>query len=81
MCISLLDSYLCFRWWGGHGKCGPFKETVTNTKELELSNVAGVFFVLAAGVLLACIACVVEIICIRYKKCKKKVRTNFSLVR
>ena len=61
------------RWWGGHGRCGAFKDTKTDTKELDLTNVAGIFIVLACGVLLACIACVVEIICIRYKKCKKKV--------
>ena len=74
----LLQRYVCdiyFRWWGGHGKCGAFKDTITNTKELDLANVAGIFIVLASGVLLACVACVIEIICIRYKKCQKKVRT------
>ena len=71
------------RCWGGHGKCGAFKDTTTDTKELDLTNVAGIFIVLACGVLLASIACIVEIICIRYKKCKKKVcnRICLSLVR
>ncbi len=68
-----------FRWWSG-GKCDAFKETSTsNTKELDMANVAGVFIVLAVGIVLACLACLAEVICIKYRKCKEKVNLEWIM--
>lgn len=57
------------RWWSG-SKCDDFKDTKTSgTKELDLPNIGGVFIVLAVGVAVAVVVCVLEVI---YKKAKKR---------
>ena len=61
------------RWWK-QGKCSEFKDTQTGrTKELDLYNVGGVFIVLAFGVAIAIIICLIELIVHKWKqKCKSR---------
>ena len=57
------------RWWSG-GQCENFKDTKTSgTKELDLQNIGGVFIVLAVGVGIALVVCLLEVL---YKKLKRR---------
>ncbi|XP_064608494.1 glutamate receptor ionotropic, kainate 3-like [Liolophura sinensis] len=62
------------RWWGRSG-CPDMKQTAS-TKELEFKNVAGIFLVLAGGVILSALLCVANFIIYKRKeavKSRKKV--------
>ncbi len=64
------------RWWSG-GICDEFKETSTSrSKELDMPNVAGIFLILAGGIVLAILACLIEVIVRKIKEVRtEKVRT------
>ena len=61
--------------------CDEFQETSTSrSKELDMSNVAGIFFILGGGVVLAMLACVIEIVGRKIQELRKeKVSVHFQL--
>ena len=68
-----VDDFTC-RWWSG-GQCEDFKDTKTSgTKELDLQNIGGVFIVLAVGVCIALVVCLLEVLYKKLKRRKNKVR-------
>ncbi len=55
------------RWWGA-GDCPDFSQPSSDeTSELQLDNVAGIFFVLLGGIALATISLILDTICKRFK--------------
>ena len=54
--------FIFYRWWKAD-KCQTHEETThyaDDTEELKLENVAGIFFILAAGLILGLIACLID---------------------
>lgn len=61
------------RWWQ-NSKCPDVvKSTPSNTQSLAMEKVAGVFVVLAAGIVLSLFACVTEYY---YRMCVKRVKNR-----
>lgn len=61
--------------------CGEFRDTSTSgTKELDIDNVAGIFFVLAGGSAFAMLVCLAEVIAIKFRNSRNKVRTKQLLI-
>ena len=49
--------YFIYRWWGRRRCPDVTKPSADETSELQIENVAGVFFILLGGILCAAIAC------------------------
>ncbi|XP_052281246.1 glutamate receptor-like [Dreissena polymorpha] len=54
-------------WWGNKGECGFNKGHKSKKKSLSLSNVAGIYFILIAGLVFAIIVGVCEFLYIKSK--------------
>ena len=77
ICFSLQtdDTYVVFilRWWGQTDCPDYSKPTADTTTELQLENVAGIFFILLGGVGVSLIAGVITR-CLSYRLEKKKAK-------
>ena len=64
------------KWWYENTECQNPKEK-TKKNELSLSNVAGIFFILVGGLIVAMFAALIEF-CILAKKEAKRAKTTLS---
>ncbi|XP_046553421.1 glutamate receptor ionotropic, kainate 2-like [Haliotis rubra] len=48
------------KWWGSKSCPDPAKSSTDETMELQIENVAGVFFILVGGIVIAGLACLAE---------------------
>jgi ionotropic glutamate receptor len=64
------------KWWYDNTECREPKDNVKKN-ELSLSNVAGIFFILVGGLIVAMIAALVEF-CLNSKKEAKRAKTTFT---
>ena len=66
------------RWWGRRD-CPEFsKSSSDETSELQIENVAGVFFILVGGIVVAAVTCLGEYVAKQISKNIKKVRPYFK---
>jgi len=68
------------KWWFDKTECNPnldSQETPTTPNELSLSNVAGIYYILIGGLLLAVFVAILEFVC-RSKTSRLKVPANGS---
>ena len=64
------------KWWYENTECLDQSET-TKKNELSLSNVAGIFFILIGGLVLAMIVALVEF-CLNSKREAKRAKSSLS---
>ena len=69
-----------YRWWQtDSGKCPSMSDSgkkPTDTEELKLENVAGIFFVLVGGLVLGLLACLFDkffVVCRRNRQVRRDV--------
>jgi hypothetical protein len=67
------------RWWS-NGECEEFEDTRTETKELDILNVAGVFLVLLIGILLSAVAGFIEFLTRLFVRRRKEVSSRLHNV-
>jgi glutamate receptor 3 len=65
------------KWWYENTECHDSSSEKTKKNELSLSNVAGIFFILVGGLILAMAAALVEF-CYNSKQEAKRAQTSLS---
>ncbi|XP_067663932.1 glutamate receptor ionotropic, kainate 2-like [Haliotis asinina] len=69
------------KWWGSRSCPDPAKSSSDETSELQIENVAGVFFILVGGIVIAGLACVAEYsanLLLKVKRNNKKDKPDFT---
>lgn len=64
---------MCYRWWGRRNCPDHAKPSTDETSELQIDNVAGVFFILVGGVAVAAVVCLGEYFAKQISNSVKKV--------
>lgn len=67
------------RWWS-NGECEEFEDTRTETKELDILNVAGVFLVLLIGMMLSAVVGFIEFLTRLFVRRRKEVSSRLHNV-
>lgn len=72
--IIYLFNYLYYHSWWGRRNCPDYaKPSTDETSELQIENVAGVFFILVGGVAVAAVVCLGEYFAKQISNSVKKV--------
>ncbi|XP_046372016.1 glutamate receptor ionotropic, kainate 2-like isoform X2 [Haliotis rufescens] len=69
------------KWWGSRSCPDPAKSSSDETSELQIENVAGVFFILVGGIVIAGLACLAEYsanLLLKANKTNRKDKPDFT---
>ncbi|XP_052245576.1 glutamate receptor 2-like [Dreissena polymorpha] len=68
---------LKIKWWKDKGVCGNEGKDSSGKRELSLSNVAGVFYILVGGLAIAVVIASLEFLCSKTRLLETVKRTNY----
>ncbi|KAH3717773.1 hypothetical protein DPMN_060569 [Dreissena polymorpha] len=68
---------LKIKWWKDKGVCGNEGKDSSGKRELSLSNVAGVFYILVGGLAIAVVIASLEFLCSKTRFLETVKRTNY----
>ena len=74
-----LSEFLFYHRWWGRRSCPDYaKSSADETSELQIENVAGVFFILVGGIAVAAVVCLAEYFAKQISKNIKKVSAKLE---